>query len=175
MPKIIADLEPALRKEARRMMLEEGYEALTMRAVAANCKVAVGTVYNYFSSKEMLAASVMLEDWQAALARMDEAAKSAEDALTGLKGIYLEIVYFWRIYERAWSAYANAGRAVPMRGEYHERLVAQLSGIMAPMLERFGAAYTPVLPAFLAECLLGAAAHGEARFEALTPVFRRIL
>ena len=33
----------------------------TVRSVAAGCGVAVGTVYNYFSSKDMLIAAFMLE------------------------------------------------------------------------------------------------------------------
>ena len=34
-----------------------------MREAARRCGVAVGTLYNYFPSKDALAAAVMLEDW----------------------------------------------------------------------------------------------------------------
>ena len=175
MPKIIADLGETLLKEARRMILEEGYEAFNMRAVAAKCAVAVGTVYNYYSSKEMLAAAVMLEDWKTALVRMEACARDAQDALGGLRGIFAEIVAFRRIYESAWLAYAGGGRAVALRGDYHDLLVAQLSGVTGALLARFGCVYAPVLPAFLAENLLSAAAYGDERFEALAPVLARLL
>lgn len=175
MPKIIVGLETALRDEARRMILEEGYEAFNMRAVAASCKVAVGTVYNYFTSKEMLAASVMLEDWLTALERMASHAQNAQDAMDGLRGVFLEIVRFCGVYQSAWQAYADGGKAVIMRGEYHDRLVEQLAGVIAPLLVRFGCGYAPVLPAFLAENLLSAAACGEARFDEIAPVLRRLV
>ena len=175
MPKIITDLEQTLRKEARQMILENGYEAFNMRAVAARCGVAVGTVYNYFSSKEVLAASVMLDDWKSALVCMEAGAGNAPDALCGLKHIFLGIVDFWQIYEGVWRGYAGAGRPVPMRSEYHKVLVGQICAIIAPMLERFGGIYTPVLPVFLAENLLGAAAYGKDRFDEIEPVLRRLV
>ena len=87
MPKIIADLEENILKEARRVLLESGYDALTMRAVASGCGIAVGTVYNYFASKELLCARVMLRDWQQALDGMCEDISSAPDALLGLRCI----------------------------------------------------------------------------------------
>ena len=64
MPKIIENLENRLVEEARRQAWEGGYSAVTIRSVAAACGVGVGTVYNYFPSKEYLAAGVMLEDWK---------------------------------------------------------------------------------------------------------------
>ena len=175
MPKIIADLETTLRKEARRMILEEGYEAFNMRAVAANCKVAVGTVYNYFTSKEMLAASVMLEDWLLALEAMANEAQAAQDVMHGLRNIFSQILRFCSVYQRTWQAYADGGKAVSLRGEYHEKLILQLGEVIAPLLARFGCDYAPVLPAFLAENLLNAAARGEARFDELVPVLRRLV
>lgn len=146
-----------------------------MRAVAARCGVAVGTVYNYFPSKEMLAAGVMLEDWQGALARMEQAVSAAADAMAGLRAIFLQIAGFCQVYERAWSAYADGNPAVMLRGEGHELLVSQLSGVIAPLLARFGCAWTAALPRFLAENLLSAAAHGEARFDEMAPLLARLL
>ena len=63
MPKIIENLREILLAASRTLLLEEGYRALTMRQVAGLCHVAVGTVYNYFPSKDMLAAHILLEDW----------------------------------------------------------------------------------------------------------------
>ena len=64
MPKIIENLESKLIQEARRQIAEIGYSAMTIRSVAKACGVGVGTVYNYFPSKEALVATHLLEDWK---------------------------------------------------------------------------------------------------------------
>ena len=57
MPKIIENLEKRLIAEAKRQIAESGYGATTIRSVAKGCNVGVGTVYNYFPSKDALIAT----------------------------------------------------------------------------------------------------------------------
>ena len=68
MPKIIDNLEENILSAARRLVAEHGYAAVTMRAVAKECGIAVGTFYNYYPSKDAMLAACLLHDWQAALA-----------------------------------------------------------------------------------------------------------
>ena len=64
MPKILENIREKAVAEAREELLGEGYRAMTIRRVAEQLGIGVGTLYNYFPSKEYLAAAVMLEDWQ---------------------------------------------------------------------------------------------------------------
>lgn len=175
MPKIINDLEEAVLEEARRVLLSSGYEALTMRSIASACHVAVGTLYNYFPSKDVLAARVMLKDWRTALERMDRAAGEARTALEGLESIFRELMAFCDIYVSTWDEYARGGNTAPIHGRNHFQLVGQLEQSIRHTLERTGGCFTPALPGFLAEALLSASARGEARFGELIPVFERLL
>ena len=63
MPKIIKNLESKLIAEAQKQILAQGYGAVTIRSVANACGVGVGTVYNYFPSKDDLLAHYLLADW----------------------------------------------------------------------------------------------------------------
>ena len=63
MPKIIENLRVRLMEEAKRQIAESGYAFMTMRSVAKGCGVGIGTVYNYFASKNALLAAYLLEDW----------------------------------------------------------------------------------------------------------------
>ena len=86
MPKIFENVREQLLAEAKRQIKENGYAKTTIRSVAGACSLGVGTVYNYFSSKDMLIASFMLEDWQVCLERMRGVCYCDEREL--LLGIY---------------------------------------------------------------------------------------
>lgn len=70
MPKIIQGVREALIIETRRQLGEVGYSSITVRSVASAVGVGVGTLYNYFSSKDELVAECMLEAWTTLIAKM---------------------------------------------------------------------------------------------------------
>ena len=80
MPKIIDEARARILSTARRKLFAEGYSGLTLRGVAGECSIAVGTIYNYFKDKDTLVASVMMEDWLEVLGRMDQACAQAQAA-----------------------------------------------------------------------------------------------
>ena len=63
MPKIIPELKSSLIQAARKSLLESEMHDISVREIARECGTAVGTVYNYFSSKEALIAEAMMSDW----------------------------------------------------------------------------------------------------------------
>ena len=62
MPKLIPDLRKSFIDAARNRIMSAEDHDITIRQVASDCGTAVGTVYNYFPSKEYLMAAVMLDD-----------------------------------------------------------------------------------------------------------------
>ena len=62
MPKIIENIKEQIIEEAKRQLFENGYAKTTIRSVAKACGIGVGTIYNYFPSKEMLISAFMLDD-----------------------------------------------------------------------------------------------------------------
>lgn len=173
MPKIITQLREDILSNTRRILFSEGYDALTVRSVAAACHVAVGTVYNYFSSKVMLVAEVILEDWKAALLRMDTVVEG-ETPLQGLWRIFEELMAFYDKYTPLWKEYA-ASNTAPLQGVYHLQLVEQLGEKIAAVLAPCAPLCSPALPGFLAETLLDAANRGRTRFDELAPILERLL
>lgn len=175
MPKRIEALRQTLLARSRDLLLHDGYDKLTIRAVAAACGVAVGTVYNYFPSKDMLVASVMLEDWLAALKRMEAGAAAAPDVLAGLEAVFDAITAFAATYTGAWAQYGAHAGAVPAYRDRHEQLIGQLQKIIEPLLMRFDRLFDPALPPFLAETLLSASVRPGAQFQRLSPILARLL
>lgn len=103
MPKQIANLRETLVAEARRQVLESGYSALTVRSVAKKCGVAVGTVYNYFASKDALVAEFMIADWRTCRADIENRKDLATDETAMLKVITERLELFCREHEKLFS------------------------------------------------------------------------
>ena len=109
MPKIIENVREQLLTEARRQIAERGYSKTTIRSVAGACGLGVGTVYNYFRSKELLIASFILEDWRRCLQQMDNLPKDEPHVL--LRGIYKALLDFEGENQELFSD-ADAAKAV---------------------------------------------------------------
>ena len=127
MPKIIENLPLRLLEEARRQVEESGFSAVTMRSVAKGCGVGVGTVYNYYPSKEALVASFMLDDWKACVASIEDMAQQAQTLEPVLRTIREELTRYLEQYdpifrdETATSSYTGTTSA------YHSILRSQLA------------------------------------------------
>ncbi len=98
MPKIIQNVREQLLIEAKKQVLERGYTNTTIRSVAKECGIGVGTVYNYFESKELLVVSFVFEDWKKYLLAMSKL--PTDDGEVLLKGIYDSLRLFAQEYEK---------------------------------------------------------------------------
>ena len=130
MPKIIDNLSEKLIREAHRQVMESGYAALNIRSVAKNCGVGVGTVYNYFPSKEALVAAFLVEDWMGRLNTIRHTAGSSDCIDPALEAIYQVLREFYQDYSTLFRDFALSSPAPSPR--YHEILRSQLSDILRP-------------------------------------------
>ena len=71
MPKIIPEIQEQFLAAARQRIVYSEEHDLTIRQIARDCRTGVGTVYNYFPSKDALIAGVLSEDWQRILGRLE--------------------------------------------------------------------------------------------------------
>ena len=130
MPKIIKDLPEKLIEETRRQVMEVGYAALNIRTVAQNCGVGVGTVYNYFPSKEALVAQFLLQDWRKSMEQIRNGARECSGGEGVLSVIYQELRDFYMRYEDLFHA-ASATIPAPPR-QYHAILRNQIAQVLRP-------------------------------------------
>lgn len=168
MPKIIEDLPFRLSEEARRQVEQDGYSALTIRSVAKSCGIGVGTVYNYFPSKESLVASYMLRDWERCYTVLQHQCTEAAGPGDALRAVYGQLRQFLREHEGLFRDEAAQGSFSVFYGLYHSRL---RQGLAEP-LRRF--CPDDFTAAFLAQALLSWAMEGQS-FETLYPVLAKII
>ncbi len=148
MPKILSDPKARMLQEVQRLLTQEGYCAVTIRAVAVGCGLAVGTVYNYFPSKEALLAEYLLIDWRQCIASIQSVSETAATAEPVARCICDELGRFSRSHAAIFREEAARGAFVGSFGQYHALLRSQLA---APLEPFFGGSF----PAqFAAESLL---------------------
>ncbi len=167
MPKLIEGLRERLVEEARSQALAGGYAAVTIRSVAAACGVGVGTVYNYFPSKDALLASFLLADWNHCLAAIRKAACGAGEPLPVLQAIAGQLTAFVgrnRAIFQDEAAAAGFGKAM---GRYHDLLRDQLAEPLRPFCADH------LTAAVAAETLLTWTVKGTP-FEVLAPILLKL-
>ena len=170
MPKILESMREELLKTARKQIAECGYAQTTIRSVAAECGIAVGTVYNYFPSKDMLIATFVSEDWRACIAPIAE--RTEDDAETHLKRIYSAIRVFADSYRALFSDDDAKNAYYAAFSERHRQLREQLAGLILPVCG--DCPDRAFLSEFIAESLLIWTTEGKP-FEDIYPIIKRLI
>ena len=174
MPKIIADLENKIIEEAKKQLFENGYTKMTMRSVSDACGIAVGTVYNYYKSKDMLVADIMLVDWLQIISEVKKLCLGAKDIHEAFKYLYDGVVKFSDKYCSVWEQY---GKNISVRQNMPDRfevLVNQLSDILGEVLVRCHDEKDPYMSVFLAEVIINAATNRDLDYSNISRVLHRI-
>lgn len=173
MPKIIKNLRSSILKCAKDELLEKGYDALNIRAVARECGIAVGTVYNYFPSKETLAAHIMMEDWARELERIRLGCELAQSVSEALRALYDGVTAFYAIYRSVWEGYNFSAGAKSAYGSRRNMLVRQLADCVSAALERFAPSREDGFDIFVAENALVCAGGSLMTFESFERIAAR--
>ena len=148
MPKIIENLEQRLIREAQKQIGEVGYGATTIRSVAKACGVGVGTVYNYFPSKEALVATFMLEDWRSCLEAIEAVSMASNSPEDVVRCIWEQLCSFSQKHQVIMKDASAASGFQGAFSTYHARLRSQL----AQPLRKF--CQSDFAAEFIAEALL---------------------
>ncbi len=173
MPKLLEGIREKIIEEAKSELLSTGYNSLHVRSIAKKVGIASGTIYNYFPSKDVLVASVLLDDWKAALIRAEDKIESASSYIEGYKMIYEEIRGFVSIFSVMWENASFSSGGWGERG--HKLLIAQIARIVRKVSERFAKERLENSDLFIAEVLIIVATREDYEFEMIKPFIEKII
>lgn len=170
MPKIIASVREQLLRAARRQVETNGYAKMTVRSVAAECGIAVGTVYNYFPSKDMMVASFIVEDWYPAFNAL--LTRDGDDARQYLRRVYDTLVAFEQKYQALFSDPEAERIYATSFSDRHVQLRDRFAALIEPYCpDGEGSAFTAQ---FIAEALLTWTREGKT-FEEIFAVIGKLI
>lgn len=140
MPKVIKDLRNNILSVSKDELFNKGYKELNMRNIAKRTNTAVGTIYNYFNSKEILVASIILEDWYKSIDEIKSVTDRALSIEEGLKGILKAISSFYSLYGSVFqnSGLPNIKIAYP---DKYEMLNKGISEEIIKLMNKFNSSY----------------------------------
>ncbi len=174
MPKVIPELKASLIDAARKSLLESEAHDVNVRQLAQECGTAVGTVYNYFPSKEALIAEAMMSDWLECSRSMKEDAGQEEQPLYAIRAIAAALRNFTSRYKPMWRKYADERKSLMSLEIRHNQVITEISEAVEETLLRFDLLYDRNLPEIIAELVLFAS-RTEDGFERIAPALERML
>ena len=168
MPKIIENLESKLIEEACKQVAQSGYGALTIRSVAKACGVGVGTVYNYFPSKDALIATYLLGDWQNCMTAIEGASRESASPEMVIRCMFDQLLSYANRHRAIFCDTAAAANFAGAFSRYHGLLRAQLA---APIRKYCSSDFSAE---FIAESLLTWSMSGES-FDEIYELLKKLL
>ena len=133
MPKLIENPKEKILVAAKKQLEEVGYSAMTIQSVARACGVGVGTVYNYFSSKDEILASYIAQDWTECVKVINAVSRYSQTYDAVLHCIYDQVLSFGKAHE---SVFQDEGASSSIDGVMY-RHMGFLSRQVAVSLKKF--------------------------------------
>lgn len=126
----------AIRKAGLRLIFEHGYEAMSLRQLAAEVGIQAGSLYNHISTKQELLFDLIQDHINELLRQLDRALQGKEDPLEKLRAfVAFHVTYHMSRKREVFIANSelrslepkNYESIVALRGAYEQRL----AGILA--------------------------------------------
>ena len=174
MPKVIPNLEKSLIVTAKRLIKTKGYANFTIQQVAKECKIAMGTMYNYFPSKVHLMGRVILEDWIIIYKNIETECENAYTINQCLKSMYVNLCKFINIYENLFKSDTSVNDYNVSYINQHKLLAEQLYCLIFKNNERLKSELDNFTIEFLVESIITFSMK-DTSYEKMEKIFEKIL
>ena len=159
---------------ARKLINENGIDGVTIRGVASMCSIAVGTMYNYFPSKEYLIGCVVLEDWKLTYSEMDKHSEEGKSVLESIGLIYEDMRSFSGAHTYLYSFHNWDTSGKYTHSSRHEELLREIGIVVDKALSSHNLNPGEDIALFICESIINSAVKGYS-FKDIEPAFKKLL
>ena len=124
MPKVIPGLKEGILKCADEILSKGEFDKFSIRGIAKECGIAVGTLYNYYSSKDDILKAVIDSHMQKMLDAIDEKCAEAKSITDGLCYICEGVRAFSEKHPEVWVS--------SVLGGYNQAAVTEWKNLLRP-------------------------------------------
>lgn len=138
-PKIIDNPREIILDQARDIVVNEGFGNLTIRRVSKNTGIAVGTIYNYFPTKDDLILQLMEDYWYSYFKEVERVHDSEEDMYKKLQLIFEKLSAFVDTFKEVWVKNVTMGYtedSLTRKKSFNEKLIRKLQTILLAEVEK---------------------------------------
>ena len=126
-----------IRSAAIRLFNEHGYEATSLRSIASEVGIQVGSLYNHLSSKESLLYSIMSEVMRDLLTTLDDALEGVGDSMLRLRtAIRVHVLFHADRADEVFIGNSELRSLTPEHREAVVRLRDEYEGRFLEIIER---------------------------------------
>lgn len=178
MPKTLINIKEDILLVTKKMLSEEGYEKLNIRAIASKCGIATGTLYNYYKSKQEIVEEILKTEWNAMLRRVDQGAKADVKLVDKLGITYKELCVLMNDVHNLWFDTSNSNVCGELsKIKCHKKIMIKglEDKIFYMIRDEAHSKDLEFLSDVICKMLLLYAHQGDVEFERLSPVIVSLL
>lgn len=102
MSRIIENPTQLILDTAKNILFTEGYSKLSMRNIAKECNIGIGTIYNYFPTKRDLVIEMIAVYWTDYFDILHKIIYNNEDIFNKLHNIFNKLEVFIKTFKEIW-------------------------------------------------------------------------
>ena len=174
MPKVIPNVREKLLCGAKALVEKGGYSELTVRAVATYTGVGVGTLYNYFKSKDGLVSAFMLADWEEKALKIEKSISENSTPKNAIFSICASIKEYINEHYRIFSDSEAIRAFEKVNLQMCDMLVSRAAGYILPYAKSNGEVSAELLSEFIARSIFNWSVEGKSADE-LYPIFKMLM
>ena len=173
MPKVILGVRENLLKRAEELIELGEYDNFSIRSIAKDCGIAVGTLYNYFKSKDELLVAVINEHWKKMISEVDERCANSTTLTDCVCHICTGIRSFAESHTRFWISSIMGGFSYSTGTEWKRSLRKAVEDRFELHAQRLGYKHDHTLSPAVAEVIISLGAQIELDFDIAIRLLRQ--